>query len=81
MGFFDRARLQLKGGTLKRRGAPKGHPPYRPVVYTVRLHLLVTPELKWQVEAAAAAAGMKLNEWLRAAIHSKLEESHEPATS
>lgn len=57
---------------MKRRGAPVGHPPYRQAVLTARLQLLLTPELKEQIESAAKQRGTSVQEWCREALHSVL---------
>lgn len=58
----------------RRPGPPKGHPPYRKRVLTDSIHLKLTPELKERIEAAAGAAKLKSNEWIREVITDRLDK-------
>ena len=57
---------------MKRRGAPTGHPPYRKAVLTARLQILMTPELRQQIEAAAKQANQTVLAWCRDAFNKHL---------
>jgi hypothetical protein len=61
------------GGIVKRRGAPTGHPPYRKAVLTARLQILMTPELRQQIEAAAKQANQTVLAWCRDAFTQHLD--------
>jgi predicted HicB family RNase H-like nuclease len=57
----------------RKGGAPIGHPPYRPARYTVRVSLLLTPEMEQQIQRAAEAGGVSILSWIRAAIEARLK--------
>lgn len=55
-----------------KRGAPVGHPPYRPAVLTARMQVYLTPELKSRTEAAAKACRMSVSAWCAEALEISL---------
>ena len=58
----------------RRRGAPKGHPPYRPAVLTLRLQIPVSPAMKERIDAAADLHGVHTPTWCRMALETQLQQ-------